>query len=93
MEQYQQKVAKNAKVEFIHVSQDSSEGAAEDWAAKEGFPWLTVAPGDVERSDLLEFKTANSVPHYVMVDSAGNRIASGSGEVFRKVEEVSAGAE
>lgn len=93
MEQYQQKIAKNPKVEFIHVSQDSSEDSAEEWAAKEAFPWLTVVPGDVDRSKLLEFKLGNSVPHYIMVDSAGERVANGSSAVFRKIDEISAEAE
>jgi thiol-disulfide isomerase/thioredoxin len=82
-------IADNPKVEFIHVSADSSEDDAETWAAEEGFPWLTVVPDDVKRSDLMEFKTKNSVPHYVMVDSSGNLVANSSSEVFNKIAEVS----
>jgi Thioredoxin-like len=93
VEKYKEAIANNPKVEFIHVSQDSSEDAAEEWAATAAFPWLTVIPGDVERSDLLEFKTANSVPHYVMLDAAGNKVANSSAEVFSKIAELASGAE
>ena len=88
MEKYKTNIAGNSKVEFIHISQDQSEDAAEEWAAKEGFPWLTVLPKDVERSKLLEFKTTNSVPHYVMVDREGNLLANSSSEVFAKIDEL-----
>ncbi len=93
MEKYKEVIANNPKVEFIHVSQDSSEDAAEEWAAAAAFPWLTVVPGDVERSDLLEFKSANSVPHYVMIDAAGNKVANGSAEVFSKIAELASGTQ
>ena len=93
MEKYKEVIANNPKVEFIHVSQDSSEDAAEEWAATAAFPWLTVLPDDVERSDLLEFKTANSVPHYVMLDVAGNKVANSSAEVFSKIAELASGAQ
>jgi len=93
VQQFKASIADNPKVEFIHISADSSEDAAEEWAAKEGFPWLTVVPDDVKRSDLMEFKTKNSVPHYVMVDASGNRVANSSAEVFNKIAEVSKAAQ
>lgn len=73
---------------MIHISHDRDEDSAEEWAAKEGFPWLTVLPKDVDRSDLVEYKVANSVPHYILVDAAGNRLADGSSAVFGKVREL-----
>lgn len=88
MEQYKTDIADNEKVALIHISHDQDEGSAEDWAAKEGFPWLTVLPRDVDRSDLVEYKVANSVPHYILVDAAGNRLADGSSSVFSKVKEL-----
>jgi thiol-disulfide isomerase/thioredoxin len=91
VEQYKSKIAGNPKVELIHISQDQSEENAEEWAAKEGFPWLTVVPKDVERSKLLEFKTARSVPHYVMVDRDGNVLANSSAEIFQKIDELASG--
>lgn len=88
MEQYKTDIAGNPKVAFIHISHDRDEDAAEEWAAKEGFPWLSILPGDVDRSDLLEYKVANSVPHYILVDAAGNRLADGSSSVFSKAKEL-----
>ena len=89
VKKFKASIADNPKVEFIHVSADSSEDDAETWAAKECFPWLTVVPDDVKRSDLMEFKTKNVVPHYVMVDSSGKLVANSSSEVFSKIAEVS----
>ncbi len=88
MEKYNASIASNPKVEMIHVSRDQADDAAQDWAAAEGFPWLTVLPGDVERSDLLQFRTRNAVPFYTMVDKDGNEVANGSGAIFAKVAEL-----
>ena len=88
MEQYKTDIADNQKVAFIHVSHDRDEDAAEDWAAKENLPWLSVLHGDVDRSDLLDYKIANSVPHYILVDAEGNRLADGSSGVFSKAKEL-----
>lgn len=93
MEKYTEVIAANPKVELIHVSLDSSEDSAEEWAAAEKFPWLTVAPGDVERSDLKEYHTSGSVPFYTLVDGEGNSIATGSSGVFSKIAELGTGAE
>lgn len=73
---------------MIHVSRDRDEDAAEEWAASNGFPWLTVLPGDVERSDLLDYRSANSVPHYSLRDKDGKEIANGSAAIFSKLKEL-----
>lgn len=73
---------------MIHISQDQNEGAAEAWAEAEGFPWLTILPGDVERSDLMEYRTRAVVPFYTLVDASGKEIATGSSAVFAKAAEV-----
>jgi len=86
--QYKTDIAENPKVELIHISHDRDEDSAEEWAAAEGFPWLTVLPKDVDRSDLVDYKVANSVPHYVLVDAAGKHLAEGSSAVFSKVKEL-----
>lgn len=93
MEKYNEKIADNPKVAMIHVSQDRDEKAAVDWAAKEGFPWLSVLPGDVERSDLGVYHTKRVVPFYALVDGEGNELATGSAAVFAKAEELSKGSE
>ena len=89
MEKYNDKIADNPKVAMIHVSQDRDEKAAQAWAAQEGFPWLTVLPGDVERSDLSAYRTRPVVPFYALVDAEGNELATGSAAVFAKAEELS----
>lgn len=73
---------------MIHVSRDRDEGAAESWATAEGFPWLTVLPDDVDRSDLLVYHTRPVVPFYTLVDGAGKQIATGSAAVFAKAAEL-----
>lgn len=88
MEKYNTTVAENPKVEMIHVSLDSSEDSAEIWAAADGFPWLTVLPDDVERSDLKTYHTSGSVPFYTMIDASGEVVATGSSAIFKKVGEL-----
>lgn len=89
MEKYNAELAGKANVAMIHVSRDQSEDSAEAWAAKEKFPWLTVLPDDVERSKLLDYRSGNGIPNYVLVDSSGNKIAEGSSGVFSKIAELS----
>lgn len=72
---------------MIHVSLDSSEKAAEGWAAKEGFPWYTVAPSDVKKSGLYEFKVTKYVPEYALLSADGKRLGSGS-DVFEQVKKL-----
>ena len=88
MEKFNASVADNPKVAMIHISRDNDEGAAEDWAAAEGFPWLTVLPGDAKRSDLLEYRTRSVVPFYALVDGSGKELATGSSAVFAKAAEL-----
>ncbi len=85
MEKYNSLIADNGNVTLIHISQDSSEDAAEKWAAAESFPWLSILPGDVKRSDLQSYRTRNVVPFYTMVDGNGKEIASGSSSIFSKL--------
>ena len=73
---------------MIHVSLDSSEDSAETWAADAGFPWLTVLPDDVERSDLKTYHTSGSVPFYTMIDASGEVLATGSLAIFKRIGEL-----
>jgi len=93
VENYKEVIENNPKVEFIHISRDRDDSAATSWAADVGFPWLTVLPRDAERSGLLEYRTANSVPHYVLVDADGNSVANGASAAFAKISELSAESE
>tara|TARA_R110002096_G_scaffold27577_17_gene84227 strand:- start:23 stop:298 length:276 start_codon:yes stop_codon:yes gene_type:complete len=88
VEKYNETVADNNKVAFIHISQDSSDSDAEDWATAESFPWLTVLPDDVKRSDLAEYHTRSVVPFYTMVDGDGKEVANGSSAIFQKIAKL-----
>lgn len=90
MEKYTEVIAENPEVALIHISRDRSEDAAEEWAAENGFPWLTVLPDDAERSDLLEYRTRNSVPHYTLRTADGEELANGSSAVFTKLASLGA---
>ncbi len=91
MDSYNRLIADNSKVEWVHVSQDSSESAATSWAEQANFPWLTVLEENLDRTTILELKTSNSVPHYILADKEGNRLASGKTEVLAKVAELTKG--
>lgn len=91
MEKYKKHIEGTANVEFVHVSLDRDEDAAEEWAAKEAFPWLTIMPDNVERSTMRDYKTTNGVPEYHLVDGDGNTVVAGSSSgaaAFAKIDEV-----
>ena len=76
MEKYKEHIANAENVEFIHISLDNGDDAAERWAEKESFPWLTILPDNVEKSSLREYKTTKSVPEYHLVDAEGNTVVA-----------------
>lgn len=91
MEKYNKHIAEVPNVEFVHVSLDRDEDAAEEWAAKEQFPWLTIMPDKVDRSGLRDYKTTNAVPEYHLVDGEGNTIVKGTSSgaaAFAKIDEL-----
>ena len=88
MAKYNKEIAGNENVEFIHVSLDSSEDAALEWAKKENFPWLHVMKVDATKSGLAKFHTSGSVPFYCFVDKDGKVLAKGSQASFAKAKEV-----
>jgi len=84
VEQYNETIAENPKVEMVHVSLDRSESSAVGWAKKEKFPWLTILPDDVKtKSGVIKFKQGSGVPSYVLLKADGEVISTGSG-VFEK---------
>lgn len=84
MEKYNKTIAGNSKVAMVHVSLEREKGKAEKWAAKEGFPWMTILPDNVQQSGMRDYKKTNFVPEYTLIDKDGKQIASGGGEVFKK---------
>ena len=87
-EKYKKSIAKNAKVAFVHVSQDYETKDAEKWAAKEKFPWLTVLPENYQGSGLRDYYTEAIVPFYTMVDAQGEEVARGAEAIFAKIGEL-----
>jgi len=91
VETYNKVIADNDKVTMIHASLDQSADLAEKWAAKEGFPWLTILPDDVGKSGLKPFHTTGAVPCYVMLDKDGEVVVAGSAgstACFKKAAEL-----
>jgi hypothetical protein len=91
VEKYNSVLKDTNKVAFIHVSLDRSEELAEQWAAKEGFPWLHILPDDVDKSGLKPFHTTGAVPCYVMLDADGEVVvkgSAGSNACFQKAAEL-----
>lgn len=96
MEKYHAKLAGLSNVEFIHVSLDADEDVAEEWAAQEKFPWLTVMKDKMERSGLDKYKTTNGVPEYHLIDGDGNTVvagSAGSGAAMQKIAEIGKAAD
>jgi len=90
---YTEWIENNPKVEFVHISLDRDGSAAARWASGAGFPWLTVLFRDSGRSGLLQYRTADSVPYFVLVDADGNSVANGASAAFAKISELSAESE
>ncbi len=91
MEKYQKNIADLDNVTFIHISLDDDLDAAQEWAAKESFPWLTVMNDKIEASGLEPYIVTESVPEYHLIDKNGNTIVDGSpdsAEAFAKIAEL-----
>jgi hypothetical protein len=91
VEKYKKHIADNPDVEMVHVSLDKSEDPAEEWAAKEGFPWPTILPDKVDRSEMRDYKTTGFVPEYHLIDADGKTVvagASNSAGAFAKIAEM-----
>ncbi len=87
MVKYNDKIAKNDKVEFIMVSADGSKEEALTWAKKENFPWPHVQMESyVEKESKLDFKKfeVRGFPTYLLIDAKGKVVAEGKEEVFKK---------
>jgi hypothetical protein len=88
VETYNNQIANNPKAELIHVSRDSDEDSAEEWAAKEKFPWPTVLPDDGKKSGLMDY-AGTAVPRYVLLDPDGKVLAESLSAALRVIEEKS----
>ncbi len=88
MDSYERIIEGNPRVEWVHVSQDDSETAATAWARQNDFSWLTIFEKNTRRTSIMELKTKQSVPHYILADKNGRRLASGQSAVFAKLAEL-----
>lgn len=86
MKSYKEQVATNPAVDMIHLSRDSDDGAALDWAKKESFPWPHIMKDDVEEFFLKHY--GGGVPTYVLIDREGNKLATGKGACFAKLDSL-----
>ena len=84
MESYKKHIADNPKVAMVHISLDEQESAAAKWAAKEGFPWLTILLPKVKESGFEEL-TSGLVPDYLLLSADGTVLAKGKEDCFKKI--------
>lgn len=87
MKSFNEKIATNDKVEFIHFSLDRSPDAALAWAKKEKFPWIHILPAKHDASGLKKY-AKNFVPYYMMIDGEGNIVAEGKQAIFDKIDSI-----
>ena len=85
VEKYEASVPENSTIAMIHISLDQDDEAANQWASEENFPWLTLLPGDRQRSDLMQYKTTNSVPEAIVYRANGELFAKGTKAAFELV--------
>ena len=84
---YNSKIAGNDKVELIMASGDQDPKAALKWANQHNFPWPTVMSKDIQKAGLSKYKFG-FVPHYVLIDKDGKKIAEGKEASLRKAAEL-----
>ena len=87
METYNKKIANNAKVELIMASADQNPKAALNWAQQHSFPWPTVMMKKIDKAGLTKYKSG-FVPHYVLVDKDGKKLAQGKDNCLKKAAEL-----
>ena len=88
MDTYNSKIADNDKVELIMASGDRDPKAALAWAKKHTFPWPTVMSDNTQKAGLSRYKSG-FVPHYVLIDKDGKKLAEGKEDSPRKAAQLS----
>ena len=88
MAAYNQHIADNDKVEFIHVSMDDDKKDALNWAVKAKLPWLHVLNSKARSSGMMKFAKGDGVPQYYLIDKEGKTLASGERAAFAKIAEL-----
>ena len=88
MATYNNNIATNDQAELVHVSMDRCKVSATKWAKAVNFPWPTVLPKKQRSSGLMKY-AGRGVPHYVLIDKEGKRLAEGKAACFQKLSELS----
>ena len=87
MDTYNSKIASNDKVELIMASGDQDPKAALGWAKKHTFPWPTVLMKEIQKAGLAKYRSG-FVPHYVLIDKDGKKLAEGKEASLKKAAEL-----
>lgn len=87
METYKNKIAGNDKLELIMASGDQDAKAALAWAKQHSFPWPTVLMKKIQRAGLAKYRSG-FVPHYVLIDKDGRKLAEGKAACLSKAAEL-----
>ena len=87
MKYYNSTIKDNAKLEFIHVSQDDDAKDAFGWTKSAKLPWLTVLKNKARSSGLGKFDSGT--PSYALVDKNGKLLATGEKDVMEELQERS----
>lgn len=84
MESYHEKIAPHSFVELIHVSRDQEVKEIEEWARKDKLPWPVLLAGEIP-DEIEQYSPDGSVPDYILVDSAGEIVATGKNAAFEAI--------
>jgi hypothetical protein len=89
VEYYNDKIAKNAKVELVHYTLDSDKDGLEKFMLTHSAPWPAVDFRSLKRAKTLTQFRPRAIPNYLLIDANGNKVAEGMAEVKAKIAEVS----
>lgn len=87
MAAYNEHIANNDKVEFIHVSKDDSKKDALNWATAANLPWLTVLDSKARSAGMLAYDQGG-MPQYYLIAKNGEVLASKEQEAFAKIKNL-----
>lgn len=87
MAAYNEHIANNDKVEFIHVSMDDSKSDALKWSTAAKFPWLHVLSSKSRTAGMLAYDQGG-MPQYYLITKNGEVLASKEDTAFAKIKEL-----
>ncbi|CAN5283022.1 hypothetical protein BH23VER1_BH23VER1_00900 [soil metagenome] len=93
MEYYNTTIAPATNIELIYVNLDSSENDMEKFMAEFKMPWPAIDFDKREKVKTAMDNDAKSVPNYVLLNAAGEVLATGPGPTKSKIGELVGGAQ